>query len=236
MNTNRNDIYARIHKGLRKALFEFSEQAGKTNPADKTQIDSLIETGKKAFEFLELHAEVEEKFQLPYLAAINPLYVSEDKAEHQRLEKQIENLKKELFQIKGSENGEESMYQFYLNLNEFIGTYLLHMHHEEAVTAEYFIHHCQREEMNRIVNDINAFTTPEQKYLALSYFMPAISHPERVEFLTEIREKNQAAYENVLAQTHAMLSIQDWESLIQALGDNPGFSWFPFDEHQLVSG
>lgn len=179
---------------------------------------------------------MEEKFQLPYLAAINPVYVSEDRAEQQKLEKQIENLKKELFQFKGSINEEKSLYQFYLNLNEFIGNYLLHMHHEESITAEYFIHHCQREEMNRIVHDINAFTTPEQKYLALSYFIPAISHPERVEFLTEIRAKNQAAYENVLAQTQAILSIHDWENLIQALGDKPGFSWFPSDEHQFVSG
>jgi hypothetical protein len=235
MKTNRNDIYARIHKGLRKALFEFSEQTGKTNPANNTQIDSLIDMGKKVFEFLELHAEVEEKFQLPYLAAINPLYVSEDKAEHQKIENQIENLKREMFQIKGCENDTETLYQFYLNLNEFIGTYLLHMHHEETITAGYFIHHCQREEMNRIVNDINTFTTPDQKFLALSYFMPAISHPERIEFLTEIKAKNQAAYENILAETQAILSIQDWETLFHALDDIPAFSWFGVDERQFLS-
>lgn len=51
MKTNRNDIYARTHKGLRKALFEFSEQAGKTNSEDNSQIESLIEKGNKVFEF-----------------------------------------------------------------------------------------------------------------------------------------------------------------------------------------
>ncbi len=217
MKINRNDIYVRIHKGLRKALFEFSEQTGKTNPGNQFEIKQLIDTGNKVFDFLEIHAEVEEKFQLPCLEKINPHFVIDDMAEHLQLEKIMDSLKTELSHLDKNANSEEALYEFYLHLNAFIGRYLAHMNHEEAVTAGHFIKHCDFTEMKRMVNSINAFTSPYQKQLALQYSVPAISFSERVDFLSEIKKENFQAYQSILELIKPMFSQQEWTKLTEEL-------------------
>jgi hypothetical protein len=217
MKIERTDIYARIHKGLRKALFEFSEKTGTTNPSNIGEIKALIELGNKVFAFLELHAEIEERFQLPLLDQQDTDYAKQDHNEHLLLEQIIDCLKVELASLLQPDTLENKWYNFYLHLNEFIGNYLVHMHHEETVTAELFIDHCQPSEMQAVIGKINAYTTPDQKELAMGYFIPAISLPERVEFLMGIRRSSRQAYEAMLARTEYFLDSTEWDSLQQAL-------------------
>ncbi len=220
MKPNRTDIYARIHKGLRKALFEFSELAGKVNPGSTHEIDHLKTLGRRVFEFLELHAEIEEKFQLPLLEAQNPDFVTTDHDEHQQLEGIITVLKEALDQLSPHRSEEGDFYQYYLVLNEFIGKYLLHMNHEEMVTAELFLEYCQYEDMLSTIEAINAFTTPDQKLLALSYFMPAISQQERIVFLAGIKAKNHHAFKEMMKQMQPLFSDEDCVDLVKGLRDS----------------
>jgi hypothetical protein len=220
MKINRTDIYSRIHKGLRKALFEFSEQAGKTNPGNGIEISELVNTGKRVIAFLELHADVEERFQLPLLKEKNPAFVVADQQDHQHLEIIIEELKSALNELPVSNNNEDGLYHFYLQLNDFIGKYLIHMHNEETITAKHFIDECNYEEISRVINAINAYTSTEQKELAMQYFMPAISLSERSDFLSELRGKNPAVYDKILVQARQFLNQHDWTELVNTLENN----------------
>ena len=213
MEIDRTDIYARIHKGLRKALFEFSERTGNTDPSDLMASSSLVELGNEVFEFLELHALIEEKFQLPLLDERDPESAKQDHSEHLILECIIACLKEELQALPGPGGPKNRWYQFYLHLNEFIGQYLVHMHHEEHETAAFFMKYCTAEEMQSVVKRINNYTSPAQKELAMKYFMPAMSHPERVEFLFRARSGSPQAYASMMALSEKYLQKNDWEAL-----------------------
>ncbi|MFO7670278.1 MAG: hemerythrin domain-containing protein [Bacteroidales bacterium] len=217
MKPNHTDIYARIHKGLRKALFELSELAGKVNPGSTPEVDHLKKLGRRVFEFLELHAEIEEKFQLPLLEAQNPEFVTTDHGEHQQLEGIIADLKEALDQLSPNRSEEGDFYRYYLELNEFIGKYLLHMNHEETVTAELFLKYCQNEDMQSTIEAINGYTTPDQKFLALSYFMPAISQQERIVFLAGVKAKNHQAFQEMMKQMQPLFSGEECVDLVKEL-------------------
>ena len=217
MKSNRTDIYARIHKGLRKALFEFSELAGNVSSGSTVKMALLNQRGKRVIEFLELHAEIEEKFQLPMLEALNPEFVIRDHEDHQRLELIISDLKHGLDQLTSTNGTDDDAYRFYLQLNEFIGQYLIHMNHEEKVTAQLFMDYCQFEDMQHTIEAINAYTTPDQKLLALQYFIPAISLKERIDFLTGIRAKSFQAYQDMMRQIQPLLVHDDWIDLIRGM-------------------
>jgi len=188
METRRNDIYARIHKGIRRALFEFSIQIATTEPQDRNQLSDLVVKGSEVIEFLELHAEIEERFQLPLLHKIDPELTIEDHLEHHRLEKMVTRMRQKMSGILISDEVEEEIYRLYLLVNEFIGNYLLHMHHEEEKTAEGFLKYFTREDFEKMVNSINAFTSPNQKKLAMKYVLPSISEKERTEFQLKMQK------------------------------------------------
>ncbi len=217
MKIEQTDIYARIHKGLRKALFEFSETAGKTDFENPAEIQSLARMGHQVFDFLELHAKIEEEFQLPLLDARDPALARQDHNEHLLLERIINCLKAEMSQLSLPGDPPDKGYRFYLQLNEFIGQYLLHMHHEELVTAGYFMEHCTSEEMLEVIGRINAYTSPREKILAMQYFMPAMSLPERVHFLKGVRRSSQQAYEHILHQTASLLDQEAFRQLKSAM-------------------
>ena len=221
MKPNRTDIYARIHKGLRKALFEFSELAGNVSSGSTGKMTLLNQRGKRVIEFLELHAEIEERFQLPMLESLNPEFVINDHEDHQRLEIIISDLKHALDQLTSTNVTDDDAYRFYLQLNEFIGQYLIHMNHEEKVTAQFFMDYCQFEDMQGTIEAINAYTTPDQKLLALQYFIPAISLQERIDFLTGIKGKSFQAYQDVMRQIQILLDDDDWIDLIRCM-ETPG--------------
>ena len=61
------DLYTKVHKGLRKALFELSCCAGKTDGLSDEDIISLAKLFNEVTKYLDEHSKNEELYQLPIL-------------------------------------------------------------------------------------------------------------------------------------------------------------------------
>lgn len=215
------DIYTRVHKGLRKALFELSVAAGNTTYTDENALQDLISKGKEVFEFLKVHGAVEDNFQLPLIEQKVPGSSHVDTEDHHRIEQQIEKLEQQMMDLTSAADKESAGYNFYLSVNGFISDYLVHMYNEEVYTTKIFLENCTVEEILGTITQINAFTTPAQKAMSLKYIFPATAPHERVIFLDGVRAVNVQAFLAMKAIAKQSLSAEEYNALDAALEESP---------------
>lgn len=215
-----SDIYARVHKGLRKALFDLAYSAGRTDYANDMELAALTEQTADVIAFLQRHAYVEDTFQLPALEARAPGSTGHYHEEHHRIEEEIDRLAAALYRIATIEpNGRMSAGErWYLQLNRFVANYLAHMDLEETSTGPLFLEYCSDDDLSRLFATIMANSAPSDSFLMLKYTIPAIDHDERAGFLGNIRRNAPpAAFEKVMQLSRSILSDSDWQRLQTAL-------------------
>jgi hypothetical protein len=214
--TNRPDIYSKVHKGLRKALFDLSYTTGNTDFANDESLVALAKLYHDVVKFLHEHEKNEELYQLPLLERKIPGSVKQDNLEHEIIEKKINLLNRSFNNLISSSNGDRKLKGevFYHLLNEFISDYLNHMRDEELETARLFYEHCTDEEINSVFKKIVANMMPQNMMLMLKYMIPAINEYERVELLKGIKANAlQPAFNAIMILTQSLLSANDWEHL-----------------------
>lgn len=213
---NRPDIYSKVHKGLRKALFDLSYTTGNTDFRNDASLVALAKFYHDVVKFLREHEKNEELYQLPLLERKIPGSVNQDNLEHEIIEKKINLLNRSFNNLISSSNGDRKLKGevFYHLLNEFISDYLNLMRDEELETVRLFYEHCTDEEINSAFKNIVANTTPQDLMIMLKYIIPAINDNERIELLTGIKENAlQPAFNAILVLTQSLLSPDDWEHL-----------------------
>lgn len=224
--TTRVDIYSKVHKGLRKALFELSYAAGRTDYRNDEEIISLAKLFNEVVHFLEQHGRNEDLYQLPLLEMKNPGSTKHDDEAHRKIEKQIERLKQNFNNLVSSIPKERSLKGevFYHLFNEFISTYLIHMQDEELYTAKLFHELCTDEELNSAFEKIVSNTSPQDMMLMLRYMIPAINRMERIELMVGIKKNApQPAFNAIMILAQSILSIEEWEYLHNFLSSKNEF-------------
>lgn len=213
---SRPDIYTKVHKGLRKALFDLSNATGNTDYHNDESIISLAKQFNEVIKFLEEHGRNEELYQLPLLESKFPGAAKHDNSEHELIEKKLIILKRSFNNLIAAVNHERKLKGevFYHLLSEFISDYLNHMREEEIETANLFYEHCTDEEITSSFKKIVANTSPQDMMMMLKYMIPAVNHPERVELFIGLKQNApQPAFNAVLILAQSLLTIQEWENL-----------------------
>lgn len=188
----RIDLFTNVHKGLRKAMFDLSYLAGRTNYNDSEQLDELKSCFAEVFSFLHEHGQNEDKHMLPLLETKVPGGSQHDMEDHVEIEKKITALTEEMSRLFSVPQGDERSLagrSFYLSLNRFISEYLLHMEEEETVTTDMFYNNFTDEELSVIVPKIIASTPPDVILMNMKYMIPSMNEDERAELLGKVKGK-----------------------------------------------
>ena len=217
----RIDVYGRVHRGLRKALFDLAYLAGRTDWMDNDEVTEIENAARGVMRFLRHHGHNEDMYSLPVLIAKKPGLVIEDSAEHQKIEKEIDTLEEMLDGIRsiGSMTVRRTRGErYYHQLLLFISDYLRHMHQEETVTTALFHEHCTDEEIAEGTRRILANTPPADMGYSLAFMIPAIDKRDRLELFEMMRPvAPPPAFAAACAIAERTLDADEWSTLHTAL-------------------
>lgn len=213
---NRPDVYTKVHKGLRRALFELSLTAGNTDFTNDESLVSLAKVYHEVIKFLEEHGKNEELYQLPVLERKFPGVTKSNNKQSEIIKSKLKLLKRSFNNLVFSSTNDRKLKGdvFYHLLNEFIADYLILMKDEELETTRLFSKHCSDEEIISSFKNIIDNTSPQDMMMMLKYIIPALSHSERVELLAGIKKcAPKPAFNSVIVLAQSLLPADEWETL-----------------------
>jgi len=211
------DLYGRIHKGLRKTMFDLAYQAGRTDYTNTAEWESLKADTKMMIHFLNRHGDIEDTFLLPLLEAQVPGITKQDSEDHEEVHRQLHAIEEEMARIDSIESADERRTigeSFYLMLNGFIADYLGHMHHEEVNTTPLFFEHCSDQDLLGALGKIIASNAPSDTMMMLQHTIPAIDPADRAYFLGNIRRSAPPpAFAAIMNTVQGVLNENEWTRL-----------------------
>ena len=215
----RADVFVGVHKGLRRGLLSLSLKLGSLDWSDPQEVKGAEAEFKNMIYFLREHAENEDKIQAPTLEERAPGATRQMAEDHQRLEKQIDQLEADLKGVLASAQPAEPGYRLYLAFNRFLSAYLAHLDMEEGEITEAVYRHFTDPEIGAMVGRIIAKTSPQDMGMMLGYMIPGMNHAERVGFLSNMKKgAPPPVFEGVKGLAQKVLVPQDWEKLSAKLG------------------
>jgi hypothetical protein len=217
----KSDLFGRVHKGLRKSLFDLAYRAGRTDFTNTDDVDLLKAQAGETLYFLRKHGHIEDTYMLPLVAGKGSDLVEKLTGEHVEIEQQIEDLEAAVARFGEIGSNEERIAAgeaFYFKVNSFIAGYLLHMEEEETVVAPLFFQHCTDAELQQMHQSIIANNSPSDSMLMLKYSIPAIDACERASFLGSIRGSvPPPAFEAIMNLIGSILDAGEHRKLVAAL-------------------
>lgn len=215
----RHSLYRQVHKGIRRMMFDLLSRAGRTEFRSTDAISLLRSETKSCFELLTFHAHHENEFTGPLVRKHAPRLSPLVAPAHDEQEKQIEILSEMVDAIdpahpRASIDGEA----FTVRLSSFFGELLVHMADEEERIMPALWHAMTDEELIEVEQRLVASIPPEKLARFLSWMIPAMNHPERVEMLTGMRDRGPAeVFIFVRDLSRSVLSEADYAALENAL-------------------
>ncbi|MBS4033093.1 MAG: hemerythrin domain-containing protein [Ignavibacterium sp.] len=215
-----SDLNTKIHKGLRKALFELSCCAGKTDGLSDEDIISLAKLFNEVMRYLEVHNRNEELYILPLLEKKITTSLKIAEKQHHLMDKQIEFLKRNFNNLVSSSVKERKLKAevFYHLLNDFISAHLQYLLNRELDTVKMLRENCSTEELNSALNNFIRNTSPQDLMMMFRYILPALNRTEVVELITSIKQTaHQQAFNAVMVLAGSILSANEYNYLIENL-------------------
>lgn len=214
------DIYTKVHKGLRKALFELSCCVSRTDGSSDEEIITLAKLFNQVMRYLEVHGKNEEFYELSLLKEKFPGSVEHAIDENKMIEKQIDALKRNFNNLVSSSLKERKLKAevFYHLLNDFISMYLPHMLNKEFETAKLLQENRGYNEINQALRSFISNTSPQDMMMMLKFIIPALNRFERVELISGIKQNApQPAYNAVMVLAQSLLTSEEYDYLIEVI-------------------
>lgn len=229
MNTlERPDTFRKVHKALRKTLFDTTYLAGRTDFTIDHELEALKTQLNELVHFLHMHAHKEEAYSLPLIEAKCPGASAHDHAEHEKIDQLIADLENRLSVVQASSLSVRHGlgYDFYLALNRFVSVYLMHMDEEETDTTAQTYALCTDEEIQGITRQIIASMSPADAALSYRYMIPSLHPGERTAFFREVQASAPPfVLENLLNVARTTLSASELQQVVAAV--------YPEKAHEL---
>jgi hypothetical protein len=186
----RQDIYGRIHKALRTAMFELSCLHAQTDFTDDAEVSTLQTKAAEMVYFLIDHGHKEDTFYLAPLEQRAPGATAHDAADHVEIEARIHQLGRS-YEGLSSFPAEERVAagrRLYFEYNRFISDYLMHMDEEEHQTTEQFYQHFTDDELRAMEGATIASMDPADTARALGYMIPSIDATTRIAWIRSVKQ------------------------------------------------
>ncbi|MGH7739496.1 MAG: hemerythrin domain-containing protein [bacterium] len=215
----RADVFVGVHKGLRRGLLGLSGKLGSLDWADAEEVQAVGAEFASLLYFLREHAENENGIQAPTLEERAPGATRQMMEDHERLEKQIDQLEKDWKTAAQSADPSEPSYRLYLSYNRFLSAYLSHMDMEEGEITEKVYRHFTDPEIGAMVGRIIAKTSPQDMGMMLGYMIPGMNASERLTFISGVKATAPPpVFEGLKGLAQKLLTAKDWEKLSAKLG------------------
>jgi hypothetical protein len=216
----RFDIYRPIHKAVRACMADTLQRIGNTDGADETEVAGSLQQLRVLVAFLGMHLKKENTFVHPAMEARRPGssgYIAADHEHHEFALGKLERLAAEVEQSHGDERN-IALLQLYRFLAVFVADNLTHMNTEESDNNAVLWAVYSDAELVAIEQAIVGSLQPEEKAIGMRWMLPALSHGERVGFLSGMRTHVPPfVFESVLAIARAHLREGDYRKLAAAL-------------------
>lgn len=221
----RFDLYAPVHKGIRVALSGLCLQAGSVDITDDEGVRSFIEEFKRVVVILHAHSRDEDAHINESYEKYAPETLLQLEEEHTGLEQKLEKLNELVNQLESGRQHparyEQIWYQIGKDINRFTAEYFMHLEHEEGPGMKALWEHLTDDQLKVISINIRSSIPPQAMLIFLHYMIPAISHQERVEMLSDMRSvAPQEFYEEVVRIAENRLEPQSLSELKSALNNN----------------
>lgn len=215
------DLYANVHKGIRRELFRITTSAGSLDPGDRCSREQLLEGVHRLFGFLVVHAEHEDEFVQPLLEVHAPYYAEVIASDHVRLEDQMAAIEARVARAAAAPRAEQRgrVHHVYRELAAFTSAYLEHQDFEECKVMPALDAVMRTDELAAIDAAIVASIPPEQMADSLGLMLPAMNIEDRVELLAGAQAgMPPEVFAGVWALAGSILDAADHEALGARLG------------------
>lgn len=185
----RLDFYAGIHKALRLFMGDTLARIGSTDAGDAASLDTALGQLHTLLTACEQHLDHENRFVHPLLEGAVPGSAARIAAEHEEHLESIASLRDlaGLVQHAQAHKRAAALHRLYLALAQFVAHNFEHMAIEETVHNPVLWAHYSDPELLVHHDALVASIAPQEMMAWLTWFMPALSAPERAGMLGGMR-------------------------------------------------
>ena len=220
MNTQRYDIYALIHKGLRSCLTDTLIAMGRVDLHSTAELDAALEQVKNLLAICQGHLEHEDTFIHQAMEACEPGVAADmyhHHKQHEAMISELQSLVEKLAQCPVQERAQVAA-TLYRRLAVFVADNLAHMHEEETANNAILWRNYSDAEIQEIEHRLVQSITPEENALVMRWMLPALNHQEREGFLNNMRKAAPPpVFEGVMHIARLNLPAVEWNKLEMAL-------------------
>ncbi len=219
----RFDLYGPVHKGQRMTLFNIGIRAGSMDITDAGAFDAFLKDLKNLREEIRSHADLEERFIHPILAARSPGGARPLEEDHEEMHLMLDDMVAQLETTRDRkvppEVREGMMKEFYHAWCRFVSFYLVHIDGEDEYVQPSLWRLCTEAELMKVFSDILAAQKPEELMYVLGMMLPAMNPKERLELIIGARSAMPPpAFQGVMGLAERVLTPTDYQKLRVGLG------------------
>ena len=219
--TQRVDLYTEVHKGLRRALTDLLNEAGRLDATDPKAVVDFNKALGFLTGLLAEHAENEGSFVEPLLDPAVTDLAAIIKVAHQELETEIKAVV-EAYRELGESDAElalSSGKSAYYQLAGFIGRYLVHMSTEELNVMPYLQEQLTDQELMDITNQLRGSIAPPRMADYLKLMIPAMNIQERTAMFSGMKAfAPPEALDGACKLAASVLDDTEWKELCDRVG------------------
>jgi hypothetical protein len=223
----RVDLYAGIHKGLRRFMADTLVAVGRMDVHDAAEVGGTLAQVRGLLELCREHLHTENQFLHPAMEARRPGAACTAAKEHEAHLPAMEQLEAGILAVERAKPAtrESAASQLYRRLGVFVAENLAHMAVEEtANNAVLWATHTD-DELAEIHQAIVASVSPGTMGAFLRWAVPAMTPAERAALFSGIQSgAPREVLERMLAAARPHLTGRDWTKLMAALAPLPLFA------------
>lgn len=216
----RYDIYAIIHKALRRFMFDTVSAVGGLDDEDDAAVAAAVAQVRELAHLCRIHLDKENHFVHPAMEARVPASTAFIAADHVQHEREID----ELFALADTVDGaagalrQRALRTLYRQLALFTGHNMLHMEHEETEHNAVLWSAYSDAELTVLEQSIVAAIAPEDKMPVLRCLLVGMNRQERAAMLADMRDHAPApVFAGVLELAAATLAPAEHHKLLADL-------------------
>ncbi len=219
--SQRVDLYTEVHKGLRRALTNILNNAGRLDVTDPKSVAGFNDDLDFIVGLLAEHAENEDTHVQPLIDKDNTDLATTIKVDHLKLEIEI-NAVVDAYRQLGESIGEQALSVgkvAYYKLSAFIGRYLVHMSTEELEVMPFLQERLTDPELMSITNQLRGDIPPSRMADYLKLMIPAMNIQERTTMFKGMKAfAPPEALEGACQLAQSVLDEQEWRDLCEKVG------------------
>lgn len=220
----RHDMYAFIHKALRRLLCDTLVRVGRLDDGDAAESAATLGQLEAMLALMQGHLEHENRYVHPALEARRPGTSARIGAEHEEHLETIEALQAELQALRAAPAERRPLLsrRLYRHLTLFVAENLQHMHVEETVHNAALWEGYTDAELVAIEDALRADIPEAEMAQVLRWMVPALTPAERAEMLVPMQAAiPPEAFRGVLEIVRPTLDDLAWAKLARALNVPP---------------